>query len=246
MRLLHTTELRLVEFQGQRILPPAIPPYAILSHTWAEEEVSFQDIQQGLAQSRRGFEKVAGACAQAVQDGFEYLWIDTCCIDKSSSAELSEAINSMFRWYRDAEVCYAFLSDVDADESPSSEASSFRKARWFTRGWTLQELIAPGVVYFYGAGWKQIGSRETLLNLIVDITGISESYFTTGDLTQFSAAQKISWAAYRETTRVEDEAYSLLGLFDINMPLLYGEGERAFQRLQEEILRQFEDDSLFA
>ncbi|KAK4247328.1 hypothetical protein C7999DRAFT_14657, partial [Corynascus novoguineensis] len=108
--------------------------------------------------------------------------------DKSSSAELSEAINSMFRWYRDAEVCYASLSDVDADENPHSEASSFRKARWFSRGWMLQELIAPGVVYFNGAGWKQIGSWETLLNLIVDITQISASYFTTGDLTQFSAA----------------------------------------------------------
>jgi hypothetical protein len=108
----------------------------------------------------------------------------------------------MFRWYRDAEVCYAFLSDVDADENPHAEASSFRKARWFTRGWTLQELIAPGVAYFYGAGWKQIGSRETLLDLIVDITRIKASCFTTGDLAQFSAAQKMSWAAYRETTRV--------------------------------------------
>ncbi|KAK5651138.1 hypothetical protein OQA88_13232, partial [Cercophora sp. LCS_1] len=193
---------------------------------------------QGLAQSRRGYEKVADACALAVQDGFEYLWIGTCCIDKSSSAELSEAINSMFRWYRDAEVCYAFLSDVDADENPHSEASSFRKARWFTCGWTLQELIAPGVVYFYGAGWKQIGSRETLLDLIVDTTRISASYFTTGDLTRFSAAQKMSWAAERQTTRLEDQAYSLLGLFDINMPLLYGEGERAFQRLSK-------TDSLF-
>ncbi|KAK4032106.1 HET-domain-containing protein [Parachaetomium inaequale] len=133
MRLLHTTKLQLVEFQNQDILPSAIPPYAILSHTWAEEEVSFQDVQQGLAQSQRGYERVAGACALAVQDGFEYLWIDTCCIDKASSAELSEAINSMFRWYRDAEVRYAFLSDVDAEENPYSEASSFCKARWFTR-----------------------------------------------------------------------------------------------------------------
>jgi hypothetical protein len=173
-------------------------------------------------------------------------WIDTCCIDKSSSAELSEAINSMFKWYNDAEVCYAFLSDVNADEDPNAWPSSFRNSRWFTRGWTLQELIAPGVVYFYGAGWKQIGSRDTLLNLVVEITKISPAYFTTGDLSQFSAAQKMSWAANRNTTRLEDEAYCLLGLFDINMPLLYGEGKRAFQRLQEEILRQSEDDSLFS
>ncbi len=171
-------------------------------------------------------------------------WIDTCCIDKSSSAELSEAINSMFRWYGDAEVCYAFLSDVDADENPNLLPSSFRNSRWFTRGWTLQELIAPGVVYFYGAGWEQIGSRDTLLDLIVSITKIHASYFTSGDVTQFSAAQKMAWASNRNTTRVEDAAYSLLGLFDINMPLLYGEGSRAFARLQEEILRQSEDDSL--
>ncbi|KAJ4292903.1 hypothetical protein N0V88_005563 [Collariella sp. IMI 366227] len=206
MRLLRTNKLELVEFQGSDI-----PPYAILSHTWGEEE-----------------------------------WIDTCCIDKSSSAELSEAINSMFRWYREAEVAYAFLSDVDADEDPRLLGSSFRSARWFTRGWTLQELIAPGVIYFYGAGWKEIGSRSSLVRLICNITGISSGYFRTGDLSQFSAAQRMSWAANRKTTRPEDEAYCLLGLFDINMPLLYGEGQRAFVRLQEEILRQSEDDSLFS
>ncbi|KAK4150420.1 heterokaryon incompatibility protein-domain-containing protein [Chaetomidium leptoderma] len=183
MRLLYTTNLQLVDFQGQRILPPTIlpptnPPYAILSHTWTEEEVSFQDVQQGLVQSRWGYKKVASACALVVQDGFKYLWIDTCCIDKSSLVELSEAINSMFQWYCDVEACYVFLSDVDADKNPYSKA----------------KLIAPGVVYFYGM----------FLDLIM------------------------SWAAFRETTRPEDEAYSLLGLFDINMPLLYGEGEHAF------------------
>jgi hypothetical protein len=149
----------------------------------------------------------------------------------------------MFKWYGDAEVCYAFLSDVRAD--PSKLSSSFRKSRWFTRGWTLQELIAPGVVYFYATDWKFIGCREKLLNIIVQVTKISPTYFATGDLSQYSAAQKMSWAANRSTTRPEDVAYCLLGLFDINMPLLYGEGERAFQRLQEEILRQFDDDSLF-
>jgi hypothetical protein len=152
----------------------------------------------------------------------------------------------MFRWYGDSEVCYAFLSDVDADEPPSAEYSSFSMSRWFTRGWTLQELIAPGVVYFYGAGWKQIGSRETLLDIVVEITKISAMYFLTGDLSKFPAAQKMSWAAGRDTTRVEDMAYCLLGIFGITMPLLYGEGERAFLRLQEEILRQSEDDSLFS
>lgn len=152
----------------------------------------------------------------------------------------------MFGWYGDAEVCCAFLSDVDADENPYLRHSSFRTARWFTRGWTLQELIAPAVVYFYGAGWKEIGSRSDLLDLVVQVTMISPDYFATGDLSQFSAAQKMSWAANRETTRPEDTAYCLLGLFDINMPLLHGEGKRAFLRLQEEILRRSEDDSLFS
>jgi hypothetical protein len=262
MRLLRTDKLQLVEFLGRDI-----PPYAILSHTWAEKEVSLQDVQQGLAHTRRGYDKVAGACALAIQDGFDYIvrlwlsnppshattppltppqWIDTCCIDKTSSAELSEAINSMFKWYGDAEVCYAFLADVSASDNPRASASTFRHSRWFTRGWTLQELIAPGVVYFYDATWTLIGSRSTLLNLIVDITKINPTYFSTGNLSQFSAAQKLSWAANRTTTRPEDEAYCLLGLFDINMPLLYGEGKRAFARLQEEILRQSEDDSLFS
>lgn len=155
------------------------------------------------------------------------------------------AINSMFRWYRDADVCCAFLSDVEAAEDPYSTASTFRKSRWFTRGWTLQELVAPPLVYFYGIDWKEIGSRADLFPLVVDITNINAEYFSTGNLGQFSAAQKMSWAAYRHTTRLEDMAYCLLGLFDINMPLLYGEGSRAFVRLQEEILRQSEDDSLF-
>ncbi len=152
----------------------------------------------------------------------------------------------MFRYYGDAEVCYAFLSDVNPDDAGYSWPESFKGSRWFTRGWTLQELIAPGVVEFYNSKWESIGSREKLLDLVIDTTKISASYFATGDLTMFSAAQKLSWAADRVTTRPEDMAYSLLGLFDINMPLLYGEGSRAFLRLQEEILRQYGDDSLFA
>ncbi|KAK4188581.1 HET-domain-containing protein [Podospora australis] len=187
MRLLHTKRLELKEFFGR-----SAPPYAILSHTWAEDEVLFQHMQQGSAASRYGYRKVLGACAQAVKDGFEYIWIDTCCIDKSSSAELSEAINSMFRWYREAHVCYAFLSDVDSDEDPAALGSEFSKSRWFTRGWTLQELIAPPLVYFYASDWKEIGSRSALLHTVVYITKINMDYFKSGNLSQFSAAQKMS------------------------------------------------------
>jgi len=135
---------------------------------------------------------------------------------------------------------------VDADEDPNAAASSFRKARWFTRGWTLQELLAPPFIYFYGSDWRDIGSRNSLLASIVAITGIDAKYFTTGDLSKYSVAQKMSWAAGRRTTRIEDPAYSLLGLFGINSPLLYGEGERAFLRLQEEMLRLFSDNSILA
>ncbi|KAK4161783.1 heterokaryon incompatibility protein-domain-containing protein [Cladorrhinum sp. PSN259] len=239
MRLLRSDKLELVNFPGQDT-----PPFAILSHTWDEGEVLFQDIQKGTATSRRGIRKVLGACAQAREDGFEYIWIDTCCIDKTSSAELSEAINSMYQWYSDADVCYALLSDVDGSEDPYMQDSSFSKSRWFTRGWTLQELIAPPIVIFYDSDWARIGSKSQLQEIVVKITGISAVYFETMDLSQFSAAQKMSWAANRDTTRVEDTAYCLLGLFSINMPLLYGEGSNAFIRLQEEILRQSEDDSL--
>ncbi|KAK0721321.1 heterokaryon incompatibility protein-domain-containing protein [Apiosordaria backusii] len=239
MRLLNTRTLKLETFYDGDI-----PIYAILSHTWDREEVLFQDIENGTANLRYGYAKMIGACEQARKDGFEYIWIDTCCIDKSSSAELSEAINSMFRWYRQAQVCYAFLSDVQQGQDHRAPGSSFRRARWFTRGWTLQELIAPSVVYFFASDWREIGSRHDLLDPIVDITRISASYFDTGNLSKFSAAQKMSWASNRFTTRVEDMAYSLLGIFDINMPLLYGEGHRAFQRLQEEILKDTEDDSI--
>ncbi|KAK0654339.1 hypothetical protein QBC41DRAFT_332202 [Cercophora samala] len=151
----------------------------------------------------------------------------------------------MFRWYREAQVCYVYLSDVSHDDDHRLKWSRFRLARWFTRGWTLQELIAPSVVYFFASDWQEIGSRHGLLNPIVHITGIHVEYFRSGDLSVFSVAQKMSWAAKRKTTRVEDMAYCLLGIFDINMPLLYGEGKRAFARLQEEILKDTEDDSIF-
>ncbi|KAI0539386.1 hypothetical protein GGR58DRAFT_524670 [Xylaria digitata] len=176
-------------------------------------------------------------------------WIDTCCIDKRSSSELSEAINSMYRWYKEAGVCYVYLEDVDVSDlgpfSTPNTSSRFKSSRWFSRGWTLQELIAPPCVVFYTRAWSRIGTRSALESIIAEITGISINALNGDNLDNFAVAEKMSWASWRTTTRVEDEAYCLLGLFGVSMPLIYGEGNKAFRRLQE-IIRQSDDESIFA
>jgi hypothetical protein len=174
---------------------------------------------------------------------------DPVCIDKSSSAELSEAINSMYTWYKDASVCYAYLSDVSSASSAHPvypTVSSFSRSRWFTRGWTLQELIAPPYVAFLSKEWEQIGSKHILKDHIKEITGIPINALESADMGLFPVSARMSWAAKRQTTRIEDTAYSLMGLFGVNMPLLYGEGEKSFIRLQEEVLKSSDDQSLFA
>jgi len=182
----------------------------------------------------------------------EWVWIDTCCIDKSSSAELSEAINSMFRYYQNAVKFYAYLADVPSNDNVRSADSAFVYSRWFTRGWTLQELIASKRVFFYSQDWVQLGSRYDLCAQIASITGIAAEVLVgaeqspTKDFRTSSIAQRMSWASKRRTTRLEDIAYCLMGLFDVNMPLLYGEGTKAFLRLQEEILKRSNDNTLFA
>jgi hypothetical protein len=200
-----------------------------------------------------GYKKIEACCAQAARDGFEYVWLDTCCIDKRSSAELSEAINSMYRWCQDCTVCYAFLADVPSDASLDVRSQKFRESRWFTRGWTLQELIGPLNLEFYGDQWHSkgqgasLGTKRSLKTQICETTGIPEMglFGSQPRAKEYSIAQRMSWAAKRETTRIEDRAYSLLGLFNVNMPLLYGEGVRAFIRLQEEIMKASTDETLF-
>ncbi len=188
-----------------------------------------------------GYAKIEGCCAQARADGWEYAWVDSCCIDKSSSAELSEAINSMFKWYRNAQVCYAFLDDVDGEEE-GAIPGELRRSMWFTRGWTLQELLAPDIVVFFDKNWMDIGTKTSLGELISEITGIEDLFSWEGAC----IAQKMSWAAKRKTTRTEDMAYCLMGLFDVNMPPLYGEGNKAFMRLQMEIIKSSDDESFLA
>lgn len=257
MRLLHTSTLKLCEFHDDEI-----PDYAILSHTWEDGEVSFQEMESvgsgrpalpvsdGVDQPVRletrglkgppGYIKVTRCCALAVCEGWNYVWIDTCCIDKTSSAELSEAINSMYRWYENAQVCYVYMADISGHSM-----ERFQWSRWFTRGWTLQEMLAPSTVVFYDKDWIEIGTRWSLRPEISQATGMT--YESIISPKESSIATKMSWASNRKTTRVEDIAYCLMGLFDINMPLLYGEGQKAFMRLQYEIMQSRDDDeSIFA
>ncbi|KAK4451388.1 heterokaryon incompatibility protein-domain-containing protein [Podospora aff. communis PSN243] len=249
MWLLHSRTMELKQF----ISDNDIPPYAILSHTWGDEEVTFDD-WQNLARSpkdvvrKRGYEKIDLTCQQAAEERIDWVWVDTCCIDKKSSAELSEAINSMFRWYKEAVVCYAYLVDVPFTDSKVKNEKSISGSRWFTRGWTLQELLAPAHVVFFSRNWRRLGTKSGLCDLLRSITRI-EQRFLRGDapLEDASIAKRMSWAAGRSTSRSEDMAYCLLGLFDINMPLLYGEGSKAFLRLQGELVKSYPyDHSIFA
>ncbi|KAJ9129921.1 HET-domain-containing protein [Pleurostoma richardsiae] len=238
-----------------------IPRYAILSHTWGDEEVTFHDVKDGTAQQRSGYDKIQFCGDQASRDGLSYFWVDTCCIDKSSSAELTEAINSMFRWYRDAARCYVYLADVSISGPMSSESSlqtkqelmapptaratqpagpswepAFRSSRWFTRGWTLQELLAPASVEFFSNDGVRLGDKASLEQRIRDVTRIPTAALRGNALSTFGVSERMAWMEPRDTTREEDKAYALLGIFDVQMSLIYGEGRKhASRRLQEEV-----------
>ncbi|OTA98132.1 hypothetical protein M426DRAFT_123183 [Hypoxylon sp. CI-4A] len=261
-----------------------VPPYAILSHTWDREEVTFNDMNSiEKAKSKEGFKKIEATCRVALEHNLDYAWVDTCCIDKSSSAELSEAINSMFSWYKGAAICLVWLCDFTSfpnemladiiksfnarealeaqeekyykDPPPLSGAeidlrNTVRKGlgncKWFSRGWTLQELIASKQIDFYDKDWNCFGSKDQLASVLAWITSVDTGVLKGKSLDGILVGRRMSWAANRTTTRVEDIAYCLLGIFDINMPLLYGEGKKAFIRLQEEIIRSSHDLSIFA
>lgn len=251
MWLIHVETRRLEEFVGLEV-----PPYAILSHTWVTgQEITFQEMRDfsGLnptVSSKDGWQKIDKTCRQAARDGLKYAWIDTCCIDKSSSAELSEAINSMFRWYKRAVICYVFLPDLTrfpGSEDEGELQASIEHCRWFTRSWTLQELIAPMHINFYNQDWEFCFTKAMASKVLAHITGIDVDILNhKKDLSTASVAQKMSWAGTRQSTRIEDVAYSLLGIFGIHMPMLYGEEERAFLRLQTEIISSCPDPSILA
>lgn len=240
MRLLNTKSLRFEEFFANQV-----PQYAILSHRWGDDEVTFQDLRKGRKRDSQGYAKIKRCCYLADERGFHWVWIDTCCIDKKSSAELSEAINSMYHWYHGAGECYAYLADVVWDfQNVGASKMKFMESKWFTRGWTLQELLAPSTIIFLDGQWRAFGTRGMLSAEISAATGITQEHLDVWS--GACIATKMSWVSRRVTSRVEDLAYCMLGLFDVNMPLLYGEGEKAFVRLQLEIIKKSDDESIFA
>jgi len=249
MRLINVETWKLEYFLGD-----AIPPYAILSHTWGNDadELTFRDVHDSVLDETRDARKLVklkGSCQQAKKDKLGYVWIDTCCIDKADSVELGEAINSMFQWYNKASECYVYLSDVPAGERDVSRehGSKFFSSRWFQRGWTLQELLAPKRLRFYDQGWELLGTKGQMAGAIEQITGIPRAFLLGWlGLHEASVAQRMSWAAGRVTKRKEDIAYSLLGIFGVMMPMIYGEGNQAFFRLQEAIMGGVRDDSILA
>lgn len=269
MRLLNTLTGEMKWFGGRK------PEYAVLSHTWGKHEQLFQDINSlprdpliderayTFAMSRttsrasaivrttplkEGLSrKIRKCCELAAELGYYWIWVDTCCIDKTSSAELAEAITSMYSWYSGAGMCIAYLADVPDDMvDPTAPGSAFRRSRWFRRGWTLQELVAPSIVMLVSQGWTPFGTKATLARTIEEITGIDVAILTfPWKLAEASVADRMRWAAHRQTTRIEDRAYSLQGIFGVAIPILYGEGSAAFQRLQEEIMKLSHDQTLF-
>lgn len=259
MRLLHTSTLQFKEFYK-----PNKPSYAILSHVWTGEEISFDEMlcPTPETQQKAGFLKIKGCCNMAKEHGLSYAWVDSCCIDKRSSAELTEAINSMHLWYRNAVICVVYLVDVfptslvvdGGTMSLDGQIEAFKNSRWFTRGWTLRELIASSNRLFFANDWFPIyfaangDSIMNINNLISQITGIRFDVLRNRDtLSGLCIVDRISWQSRRQTTREEDIAYSLMGIFSLNMPILCGEGaSRAFRRLQEEIIKSSVDYTIFA
>jgi hypothetical protein len=246
MWLINTTTIKLQWFDDTDL-----PYYAILSHTWGKEEISLQEMESPTPEtfSKLGYQKITGACSLTKKRYLEWIWIDTCCIDKKSSAELSEAINSMYRYYQEATTCYVYLNDVEAGSGFGDGQTTFELwagSKWWRRGWTLQELIAPVQVYFFASDWRYLGTKELNAEEISRATKIPVVVLKGVSPTKYSIAQRISWSSNRDTTRKEDMAYCLLGLLEVNMPLLYGEGTKAFIRLQEEVIKISADQSIFA
>jgi hypothetical protein len=245
MRLLLRSETSKFTFTREYISDNQIPPYAILSHTWGpdSEEVTFEDITNGIGEDKPGYEKIRFCGEQARQDGLLHFWIDTCCINKTNDAELSRSINSMFRWYRSATRCYVFLSDVfsppvDAINkcNPWLWESDLQRSRWFTRGWTLQELLALASVEFFSREHKRLGDKSSMQQLICEITNIPHSALQGDSLSQFSVEDRLRWIEHRQTKLEEDKVYSLLGIFGVYILPIYGEGTaNALARLWDEL-----------
>ena len=244
MRLLKVDE------NGELVLTEDVSepdPYAILSHTWGkeDEEVTFDDLKRNRAKSKAGYAKLLFCAIQARGDGLKYFWVDTCCINRANLSELSEAINSMFRWYKEAARCYVHLSDVSVytnvrQSTARSWERAFKDSRWFQRGWTLQELLAPAVVGFFSVEGQRLGDKRSLEAFISEISGIPPAALQGLPLASFPVDERLKWAKGRRTKKIEDQAYCLLGIFGVFMPLIYGEGNHAHIRLRSEIAKAAE------
>ncbi|KAF2626151.1 hypothetical protein BU25DRAFT_492296 [Macroventuria anomochaeta] len=251
MRLLYYREDGVFSVTDDLVDADAIPPYAILSHTWGadEEEVTFDDLARNMGKGKPGYRKIQLCREQAQRDGLQYFWVDTCCINKANKAEHSLAIRSMFHWYRNAARCYVYLSDVSASSLPVEGAASpppwgseFRQSKWFTRGWTLQELLAPGVVEFYSHEWHRLGDKMSLKTIIHEVTTIPYAVLDGAPLSQSSVQERFRWGQNRHTKLKEDAAYCLSSIFGVDVAPIYGEGtEGAFRRLTDEI-RKLEEN----
>jgi len=243
MRLLHFDKFGRLTWS---VFSSDIPPYAILSHTWDVDEFNFENLVNRTGESKAGYRKILFCGEQAARDHLQYFWVDTCCIDKWNPDELSNAINSMFRWYQNAAKCYVFLSDVPISTVVNEWEVSFRKSRWFTRGWTLQELIAPASVEFFSSQLQRLGDKQSLEQQIHEITAIPIKALHGHPLGNFSVVERMAWAKSRQTTQAEDGAYCLLGIFGISMLLDYGEGkENALNRLQKEVNESFKKGTTY-
>lgn len=220
------------------------PPYAILSHVWQSGEAHrFHEIGTPGVRQKPGYEKVEGCCARALQDGLDYVWIDTCCADATNSVAFSEGLNSSYTCFAQAEVCYVYLHDVEGGDSPEQQGSTFRRCKWFDRAWTLQELLAPRNVLFFTRDWENIGTKTGLASVISSVTGIhTDALMHPERVPHFSVATRMSWAKGRKSSKPEDRVYALMGLFGVRLPILYGQGEtETFMKLQREIMNASDD-----
>jgi hypothetical protein len=228
-----------------------IPPYAILSHTWGQDtdEVTYKDLVDKVGKDKVGYKKLQFCANQARHHGIEHFWVDTCCIDKSNTIEVQRSINSMFRWYQEATRCYVYLSDVSvtrnrkrkSEPSETQWKSAFRESKWFTRGWTLQELLAPTSVEFFAQDGQWLGDKQSLEQDIHEVTGIATQALRDNQLSRFDIDERFKWAEKRKTKHEEDWAYCLLGIFGVSMLPNYGEGkDNAVRRLRRKIQKASE------
>jgi heterokaryon incompatibility protein (HET) len=254
MRLINVRTLDLRKFNQHP------PRYAILSHRWIDEQeiclqdwevyVANQDPLSSQIKCKSGFIKIQNACIQAQKRGFEWLWADTVCIDKRDNSEVTKSVNLMFSWYQSASVCFAYMHEVSNNNQRlkwTEDNAVVRKTpEWFTRGWTLQELLAPKKLLLSDQDWNCIGDRENCAQVITKFTGIPLSALCGKDIQSYSYADRLAWAKGRQTTEPEDRVYSLLGLLGVSLPAVgYGIGlKAALWQLESAIEKQRADGNL--